>query len=577
MTAHPARAPSLETIGMSKSFGALKALQDVSIKVPAGSFHALLGENGAGKSTLVKCIMGFYKADRGQLLIDGAEATVRNPRDAQALGVGMVYQHFTLVPALTAAENLVASRADAPAVIDWRKERKALEAFLDAMPFRVPLSKPVSAMAAGEKQKLEILKLLYLNQRFLILDEPTSVLTPGEADEILGLLRGMAHRGEITVAMISHKFREVEAFCDDFTVLRRGARVGGGKVGAVSTRDMAAMMIGDAVVRPSAARVKADRKDGATLEIAGLFAENDEGRDAVSGFDIKVRPGEIVGIAGVSGNGQSELVEALSGQRPIKLGQVLIRDVDFEPTRDHYDRYKVFGLPEEPLKNASVPTMSVAENMAFRVFDKAPMSRLGFWLSREPIRAAARDLIGRYNVKTPSTETQIRDLSGGNVQRAVLARELSGDVDVLIVANPCFGLDFASVADIRAQIMEQRNRGAAVLLGFRGPRRNSRAVRPHRGHVRREGRLSDRGGGRRSHDHRSLHGWPLRGAPLLAEAVQRPARLTIRSRRPRHRRASRQRWLSPSALRRGPARRSRQAPSLRRRGAPCRSSTPAAP
>jgi general nucleoside transport system ATP-binding protein len=458
------RAPSLETIGMSKSFGALRALKDVSIRAPAGSFHALLGENGAGKSTLVKCIMGFYKPDRGQLLIDGTEVIVRNPRDAQALGVGMVYQHFTLVPALTAAENLVVSRADAPRVIDWRKERKGLEAFLDTMPFRVPLKKPVSAMAAGEKQKLEILKLLYLNQRFLILDEPTSVLTPGEADEILGLLRDLAHRGEITVAMISHKFREVEAFCDDFTVLRRGARVGGGKVGAVSTRDMAAMMIGDAVVRPSEARSQTQRQGGATLEIAGLFAENDEGRDAVNGFDIKVRPGEIVGIAGVSGNGQSELVEALSGQRPIKLGQVLIRDVNFEPRRDHYDRFKVFGLPEEPLRNASVPTMSVAENMAFRRFDKAPMSRLGFWLSREPMRAKARDLITRYNVKTPSTETQIRDLSGGNVQRAVLARELSGDVDVLIVANPCFGLDFASVADIRAQIMEQRNRGAAVLL-----------------------------------------------------------------------------------------------------------------
>ena len=458
------RAPSLETVGMSKSFGALKALQDVSIQVPAGSFHALLGENGAGKSTLVKCIMGFYKPDRGQLLIDGTETTVRNPRDAQALGVGMVYQHFTLVPALTAAENLVVSRADAPGIIDWRRERRALESFLDTMPFRVPLNKPVSAMAAGEKQKLEILKLLYLNQRFLILDEPTSVLTPGEADEILGLLRGMAHRGEITVAMISHKFREVEAFCDDFTVLRRGARVGGGKVGAVSTRDMAAMMIGDAVVRPSAARSATPQKGGASLEIAGLFAENDEGRDAVNGFDIKVRPGEIVGIAGVSGNGQSELVEALSGQRPIKLGQVLIRDVNFEPKRDHYDRFKVFGLPEEPLKNASVPTMSVAENMAFRIFDKAPMSSLGFWLSREPMRKTARELITRYNVKTPSTETQIRDLSGGNVQRAVLARELSGDVDVLIVANPCFGLDFASVADIRAQIMEQRNRGAAVLL-----------------------------------------------------------------------------------------------------------------
>jgi ABC-type uncharacterized transport system ATPase subunit len=168
------RAPSLETIGMSKSFGALRALQDVSIQVPAGSFHALLGENGAGKSTLVKCIMGFYIPDKGQLLLDGTEVPVRNPKDAQALGVGMVYQHFTLVPSLTAAENLVASRADAPAVINWRKERDTLETFLERMPFRVPLDRPVSGLAAGEKQKLEILKLLYLDQRFLILDEAKS-------------------------------------------------------------------------------------------------------------------------------------------------------------------------------------------------------------------------------------------------------------------------------------------------------------------------------------------------------------------------------------------------------------------
>jgi len=459
----PLRAPSLETIGMTKAFGSLVALDDVSINVPAGSFHALLGENGAGKSTLVKCIMGFYIPDRGTLLLDGEEVLVRNPRDAQARGIGMVYQHFTLVPSLTAAENLVVSRADAPAVIDWRKEKRALEEFLDRMPFRVPLDRPVSSLAAGEKQKLEILKLLYLNQRFLILDEPTSVLTPNEADEILGLLKAMAHRGDITVAMITHKFREVEAFCDEVSVLRRGKKVGGGDVGVLSTRDMAKMMIGDAVIRQSASRVTAP-KGGAALEIAGLFAENDEGRDAVCGLDLKVKAGEIVGVAGVSGNGQSELVEALSGQRPIKLGQVLIRDQNFEPKRDHYDRYKVFGLPEEPLKNAAVPIMSVAENMAFRSFDKPPISSLGWWLSPEPMRAHSRELIGRYNVKTPTTETPIRDLSGGNVQRAVLARELSSDVDVLIVANPCFGLDFASVADIRAQIVDQRNRGAAVLL-----------------------------------------------------------------------------------------------------------------
>jgi simple sugar transport system ATP-binding protein len=457
------RGPSLETVGMSKTFGALRALDNVSIKAPAGTFHALLGENGAGKSTLVKCIMGFYTPDKGQLLLDGVERQVRNPRDAQALGVGMVYQHFTLAPALTAAENLVVSRADAPTLINWRAERRRLNAFLERMPFTVPLDRPVNSLAAGEKQKLEILKLLYLNQRFLILDEPTSVLTPGEADEILGLLRDMAKRGEITVMMISHKFREVEAFCDAFTVLRRGAKVGEGEVGVVSTREMAKMMIGDAVVRPSAARIAAPPKN-ATLEIAGLTVEGDEGREKVVDFNLKIKGGEIVGIAGVSGNGQSELVEALSGQRPMKRGQVLIDDKDFEPKRDHFAKFKVFGLPEEPLRNATVPTMSVAENMAFRDFDRPPIASLSFWLSPGPMRARARELIGRYNVKTPSTETPIRDLSGGNVQRAVLARELSQEVDVLIVANPCFGLDFASVADIRAQIMEQRNRGAAVLL-----------------------------------------------------------------------------------------------------------------
>ena len=272
-----ARGPSLETFGMTKTFGRFTALDNVSIKVPAGTFHALLGENGAGKSTLVKCVMGFYSPDKGTMQLNGQDVVVKNPRDAQALGVGMVYQHFTLVPALTAAENLVASRADAPAVINWPKERERLETFLAKMPFRVPLDVPVSSLAAGEKQKLEILKLLYLDQRFLILDEPTSVLTPGEADEILGLLKDMAHRGEITALMITHKFREVEAFCDDVSVLRRGARVGGGKVGQLTTREMAAMMIGDAVVRPLSARTNTS-KGGKGLEIAGLKVENDEGK-----------------------------------------------------------------------------------------------------------------------------------------------------------------------------------------------------------------------------------------------------------------------------------------------------------
>jgi len=457
------RAPSLETAGMTKIFGALVALEDVSISVEAGSFHALLGENGAGKSTLVKCIMGFYSPTRGQVLLNGEEVQIANPRDARANGIGMVYQHFTLVPSLTGAENLVISRADAPSVIDWKQEKRRLDAFLDRMPFRVPLDVPVAALAAGEKQKLEILKLLYLDQRLLILDEPTSVLTPGEADEMLGLLKGMADRKDITVIMISHKFREVTSFCDSVTVLRRGRKVGGGKVSELTTDAMARMMIGDTQIRERAVR-KMQPPGATTLDLAGLFAESDDGLPVLQGVNLKVHAGEIVGIAGVSGNGQSQLVEVLSGQRPLSDGQIFVKDKNFEPTRDNFYRMKIFGLPEEPLKNATVPTMTIAENMAFRTFDKPPTAKFGWWMSPGPMRAKARELIARYRVKTPSPETAIADLSGGNVQRAVLARELSGDVDVLIVANPCFGLDFASVAEIRSQIMEQRNRGAAVLL-----------------------------------------------------------------------------------------------------------------
>jgi simple sugar transport system ATP-binding protein len=457
------RAPALQALGMTKIFGPLVALDDVSIDVPAGSFHALLGENGAGKSTLVKSIMGFYAPDKGRVLLDGKEVSIRSPRDARAHGIGMVYQHFTLVPCLTAAENLVISRADAPAIFDWGKERRQLAEFMEQMPFRVPLDAQVSSLSAGEKQKLEILKLLYLDQRFMILDEPTSVLTPGEADEILGLLGDMAARKEITVLMISHKFREVKAFCDGFTVLRRGHFTGSGDAQSATVAEMSQMMIGDTQVRERATR-REHNEQREVLELAGLFAEDVEGNDLISAINLKVHAGEIVGIAGVSGNGQSALVEALAGQRRLSDGEIRIHGQSFAPTRAAFDKFKVFGLPEEPLKNATVPRMSVAENLAFRAFDKPPVASLGWWMSPGPMRQRADELIALYRIKTTSPDAPIETLSGGNVQRAVLARELSGDVDVLIVANPCFGLDFASVSEIRSQIMEQRNRGAAVLL-----------------------------------------------------------------------------------------------------------------
>jgi general nucleoside transport system ATP-binding protein len=465
--APPARALAVEVSRMTKRFGPFTALDGVSMRVAAGSFHALLGENGAGKSTLVKCLVGFYRPDAGEIQIDGRECEIRSPQDAHAAGIGMVYQHFTLVPSMTAAENLVMSRADVPAIVRWKEERERLAAFMQTVPFKIPLDKPVSRLAAGEKQKLEILKQLYLQRRFMILDEPTSVLTPEEADEVLGMLKGLARAGMVTVLMITHKFREVMAFADTATVLRRGKLTGGGAVADLDTTKLAEMMVGSREI-PQAHAEKSAAKSGAAsseprLALHELVVEDDAGMIAVDRISLSVRPGEIVGIAGVSGNGQRELVQALVGQRKPAAGEIRIDGHPYRATRGEIRHHKAFSLPEEPLKNACVPGMSVAENMALRNFDRAPLAS-GFWLRPGAMDAQAVRWIEQFKVSTRGPRAAMSTLSGGNVQRAVLARELSEPVSVLVVANPVFGLDFAAVAEIHDRIIAARNAGAAVLL-----------------------------------------------------------------------------------------------------------------
>ena len=452
----------VDAIAMTMRFGDFLALDNVELKVRPGTFHALLGENGAGKSTLVKCIMGYYHATQGDVVVGGREQVIANPKQAHALGLGMVYQHFTLVPAMTVAENLVLARDDVPAVVDWGKEKKELEAFLARMPFRVPLDARVSDISAGERQKCEILKQLYLRRRFLILDEPTSVLTPGEADEVLGMLRAMVVAGELTILMITHKFREVMSFADEVTILRRGKLAGRGKVAELTPDEMARTMIGaeELTIQPA----RTGEAGAARLELDRLVALDDAGAIAVNNVSLTVRAGEIVGIAGVSGNGQRQLVEVLAGQRDAESGGIRVAGDPYHAAREEMRRHRMSLLPEEPLKNACVGGMSVADNIAFREFDRAPFASGGWWLNKSAFREDAKKKIGRYKIKTRTPETPIAALSGGNVQRAVLARELGGDVEVLIAANPCFGLDFAAVAQIHAEIMAARNRGAAVLL-----------------------------------------------------------------------------------------------------------------
>ncbi|WP_201446592.1 ABC transporter ATP-binding protein [Burkholderia gladioli] len=514
------RALGIEVIGASKSFGAFRALDQVSLKIAPGSVHALLGENGAGKSTLVKGLVGYGPLDAGQIIAGTREVRIASPRDAQALDIGMVYQHFTLAAGMSVEENLLLARAALPWRIDWRAERGRLERFLARMPFRLRLDAPVSSLAAGEKQKLEILKQLYLERRFLILDEPTSVLTPQEADEVLGLMRELASARVLTVLMITHKFREVLDFADAVTVLRKGRAVAQANVADTSRDELAAWMMGvetaardaaddattnatntttsasasaaknaatsatmiattgavtSATSSPAASLPDATLAARATrrpcpadapigLEASGLTVRDDLGLPAVRELSLAVRRGEILGIAGVSGNGQKALVEALIGQRQPAAGHMAVGGRPYRATREEMRERRVFAIPEEPLRNACIASMSVAENLALRDFDRAPLRAQGWRLDRRALRRRAAERIAEFKVSPPLPERAIGTLSGGNVQRAVLARELGQPVEVLIVANPVFGLDFASVADIHARLLAAREAGAAILL-----------------------------------------------------------------------------------------------------------------
>ena len=469
----PTGAARLEAIGMSKRFGSLVALDDVSITVPAGNFHALLGENGAGKSTLVKSLIGFYKADKGTVQIDNRERDINSPRDAAKLGIGMIFQHFTVVPSMSVEENLALAGKNLNAVIDWKAERQRLEKFMDTAPFPLSLKARVADLAAGEKQKLEILKALYAERRFLILDEPTSVLTPQEADEVLGRMHDLTRLNVLSIIIITHKFREVYGYCDEVTVLRKGRFTGHAKVSDVSQDELAAWMMGTneegkqeieaPKLRPISA-APATTNDGAVrLAVKDLLHVTSDGKRAVDGLSFDVKAGEILGVAGVSGNGQRELVAALTGVLPIHGGSVTVDGIPYKPTRKAMRALNIRSLPEEPLHNACVGKLSVAENLALRNFDRPPLSR-GPWLSRKNLLTQAKERIAAYKVKTNGPEASIDSLSGGNVQRAVLAREISDAPRLLIVANPCFGLDFQAAAEIHARLRAAREGGAAILL-----------------------------------------------------------------------------------------------------------------
>jgi general nucleoside transport system ATP-binding protein len=453
----------LELRGITKRFPGIVADDHVDFDLQRGEVHALLGENGAGKSTLMNMLYGLYKPDEGEIVVGGKAVTFGSAKDAIASGIGMVHQHFMLIPVMTVAENIVLGTEPTTAgvLLDDDEAVERVRKISSDFGFAVDPEARVENISVGQEQRVEILKALYRGADILILDEPTAVLTPQEATELFGIINSLKAEGK-SIIFISHKLNEVLEVADRITVLRRGKKIDTVPRAGATEDSLAKMMVGREVLL-RVQKTAAEPGDVA-LRVEDLHVQDDRGLPAVRGVSFDVRAGEIVGIAGVSGNGQRQLVEVLAGQREAESGDMRVAGDSYHASREEMRRHKMSLLPEEPLKNACVGGMSVADNIAFREFDRAPFASLGWWLNRGAFRDDAKKKIGQYKIKTRTPDTPISALSGGNVQRAVLARELGGDVEVLIAANPCFGLDFAAVAQIHAEIMAARNRGAAVLL-----------------------------------------------------------------------------------------------------------------
>ena len=454
---------ALEAVGICKSFGPLVANDKVNLQVEKGQIHALLGENGAGKSTLVNILFGLYKADEGEVRVAGKEVEMNSPHDAIEHKIGMVHQHFQLVPVLTVTENIVLG--DEPTkkggVLDFEKAAQEVEALGKRYGLEVDPRAVVEDLPIGYQQRVEILRSLYRQADVLILDEPTAVLTPQETDHLLEVLRSLTAEG-VSIIFITHKLREVLAIADKVTVMRRGEVVGVTDPKETNEEGLAEMMVGRSVVLRIA---KSQATPGNTvLSIKELNVLDDRNQSALKNFSLDVKEGEIFGIAGVEGNGQRELVEAITGLRPIVSGSILMGEKEMSGcSAREISEEGISHIPENREKHGLVGPHSVADNLVLNRYFHSPFAARGI-RQTAAINEEASHLVEKFDVRTASIHNPARTLSGGNKQKVIAARELSHDSSLLLAAQPTRGIDVGSIEFIHQQLVNERDAGVAVLL-----------------------------------------------------------------------------------------------------------------
>ena len=471
----------LELRGITKRFGGLVANDGIDLVVQPGEIRALLGENGAGKTTLMNVLYGLVQPDEGEILLDDEPAAIHSPRDAIRAGIGMVHQHFMLVPVFTVAENVTLGaepirRLKTPAVnlggiripplglpsiglLDRRKARREVLELSERFGLRVDPDALVEELPVGIQQRVEIIKALLRDAQVLVLDEPSAVLTPGETEDLFRIMRELRAGGR-SIIFISHKLREVQAIADNITVIRRG-KVVGERPPTASSGELASLMVGRSVqLRVSK---ESARPGDVVLDVQDLSVEGERGEHSVRGVSFQVRAGEILGVAGVQGNGQTELCEALMGLRPA-TGSVLLDGTDLSHASTRARLHAGIGyVPEDRSEDGLVADFSVADNLILDVYDRPPYAS-GIALNLDAIRESAVKRVEEYDVRTTSTTTPAGTLSGGNQQKVVVAREMSRDVKLMIVSQPTRGLDVGSIEFVHKRIVAQRDEGVAVLI-----------------------------------------------------------------------------------------------------------------